>query len=89
MGRWNVTIRVPGRGSLRATYEPYSPYVDLYFGYSESPYETIRIWDDDEESGPAVSGTTVRRVVSAWVREMDRDPAWSTWYEDILAATEQ
>lgn len=85
-----VTVRVPRRGTIRAAYEDGSPYVDLYFGYSEAPYETIRVWDSAAEE-PEIAGSVadVRRVVSAYVSEMDRDPAWPTWYEDILAATEQ
>jgi hypothetical protein len=89
-GSRTVVVRVPRRGTLKAHYDVGSPYVDLAFGYSDTPYETIRVWDEAAE-GPSITGTLsdVRRVVTAWVKEMDSDPAWPTWYEDILAATEQ
>lgn len=71
-------MRVPRRGTLRADYNVGEEFVHLVFGYSDTPYQDLRLWDSD-----------VRKVVVAWVREMDSDPAWPTWYEDILAATEQ
>lgn len=84
MGRISTTtVRVPGRGTIRARHEWGSPYVDLYFGYEESPYETIRV-GDGEGYVP-----DVRTVVTAWVKEMDSDPSWTTWYEDTLAAIQQ
>lgn len=89
-GDRTVTVRVPRRGAIKGRYSVGSPYVDLIFGYSDTPYETIRVWDEKEEE-PSIAGslTDVRRVVTAWVTEMDSDPAWPSWYEDILAATEQ
>ncbi len=77
MVRRSITVRVPGRGTVRADYKVGATTVSLTFGYSDSPYESIQIWDPD-----------VRKVVVAWVKEMDGDPSWPTWYEDILAATE-
>lgn len=79
----SVTVRVPRRGTLRAEYDPGGQYVDLYFGYAEEPYETINVWSMTPEG----STPDIRALVNAWVKEMDSDPQWSTWYEDILAAT--
>lgn len=78
-----TTVRVPGRGVVRARHEWGSMYVDLYFGYEESPYETINMGNG--EGYPP----DVRTVVTAWVKEMDSDPSWPTWYEDTLAAIQQ
>lgn len=90
VGTTVVTVRVPRRGTIKGRYSHESTYVDLLFGYADTPYETIRVWDSHTE-GPSIGGsmTDVRRVVSKWVEEMDSDPAWPTWYEDILTATEQ
>jgi hypothetical protein len=85
MAQRTVTIRVPKRGKIRAVYEPGGNYIDLYLGDSAEAYEAINVWSygkNEERDVP-----DVRAVVNAWVREMDSDPKWSTWYEDILAAT--
>lgn len=89
-GDRTVTVRVPRRGTIKGRSVEGGVYVDLLFGYAETPYETIRVWDDHTQQA-TIGGslTDVRRVVTDWVTEMDRDPAWPTWYEDILAATEQ
>lgn len=77
-----ATVRVPKRGTITARLRDYE-YVDLFFGYSDTPYQTIRVWAYEGAS------PDMRLVVNAWVKEMDSDPSWPTWYEDILAATEQ
>ena len=82
MSKRSVTVRVPNRGTLRAEYEPDGQYVDLFFGYADEPYETINVWSTNPEGVP-----DIRALVTAWVKEMDSDPQWSTWYEDIIAAT--
>jgi hypothetical protein len=78
-----ATVRVPRRGTVSARHEWGSTYVDLYFGYADEPYETINVGNDEGHV------PDVRTVVTAWVKEMDSDPSWPTWYEDILAATQQ
>jgi len=78
-----ATVRVPRRGAVIGRYRPGSDGVDVMFGYAEEPYLSIATW-------AWVGGVPdVRTMVTAWVEEMDSDPTWPTWYEDILAATEQ
>lgn len=84
-----VTVRVPRRGTVQGRYTVGGVYVDLFFGYSDSPYTTIRVWDDHTQQAE-IGGSLadVRRVVTSWVEDMDSDVGWPTWYEDILAASQ-